>query len=77
MGQLKHYFICTFLTELVILLAGCEINTHSDKRTVFANAILYNQYIVVRHKKLIEDIDIFNLASEHDYSFASKILVLC
>lgn len=62
------------MAELVIFFAGCEINTHSDKRIVFANAILYNQYIVVRHKELIGDIDIFNLASEHDYSFASKTL---
>lgn len=62
------------LAEFIVSLSACEINTHSHERIVFANAILYNQYIVVRHKELIEDIDIYNLAIEHDYSFAAKML---
>ncbi len=72
--QSKHCLIYVYLAGFIIFFTGCDITTHSDKRIVFANAILYNQYIVVRHKELFEDIDIFNLASEHDNSFASKTL---
>ena len=50
------------------------MKSHSSNGITFSNAILYNQYIVERHKELIEDVDIYNLAIEHDYNFATKTL---
>ena len=32
----------------------------SSHRITFGNAVLYNQYVVERHKELIEDVDIYN-----------------
>ena len=47
---------------------------HSPDRITFKNALLYNQYIVERHKELMEDINTYNLAIQHDYVFGSERL---
>lgn len=67
-----HFFYSLLLLQL--LFSACEMRSYTPHRITFGNALLYNQYIVERHKELIEDVDIFNLAIEHDYSFAAKTL---
>ena len=74
MSSAKFHFFYLVLLLLQLPFSSCEMKNHSSHRITFGNALLYNQYIVERHKELIEDVDIFNLAIEHDYSFAAKTL---
>lgn len=74
MKSAKSHFFHSFLLLLALLLPSCEIKSHLSHRITFGNAVLYNQYIVERHKELIEEVDMYNLAIEHDYSFATKML---
>ncbi len=74
MNSAKFHSVYFFILLFFLFLSSCEMKSHSSNGITFSNAILYNQYIVERHKELIEDVDIYNLAIEHDYNFASKTL---
>jgi hypothetical protein len=68
----KGNIISVLLIFFLIALPSC---THSDhSRIVFKNPVGYNQYIVTRQKELIEDVNMVNLSSEHNYPLAIKML---
>ncbi len=70
----KGFYLKVAFLLFQILSLSCEMENRSPHGITFRSALLYNQYIVDRHKALIEDIDIYNLAMEHDYAFATKTL---
>lgn len=70
----KGFYLMVASLLFQILSFSCEMETRLPHGITFSSALLYNQYIVDRHKALIEDIDIYNLAMEHDYAFATKTL---
>lgn len=58
----------------MVFFNSCENQRPNSGRITFRDALMYNKFIVDRHKELIADIDIYNLAIEHDYPFALKTL---
>jgi hypothetical protein len=67
------YFILPAI--IFIVLPGCNLNNKADHhRAVFTNAVSYNEYIISRQSELIDDADMVNLASQHDYPLALKML---
>lgn len=73
MDSPKLFFVFT-IPLFILMLPGCEMNSHAGKRIFFRDALLYNEYIVARQKELIGDIDVYNMASQHNYIFAIKTL---
>jgi hypothetical protein len=74
MSSFKLYFLPAIFMIVVIFFPGCENNRPNHDKIVSGSALNYNEFIVVRQKELMKDLEIFKLASEHDYKFASKML---
>ncbi len=71
---IKGFYLVVAFLLFQILSFSCEMESRAPHGITFSSPLLYNQYIVDRHKTLVEDIDIYNLAMEHDYAFATKTL---
>ena len=72
--QLRTLHLVVFAILITGCLCTCEIKNRVPGQITFASPLSYNQFIVERHKELIADVDIYNLAMEHDYDFAMKTL---
>ncbi len=60
---------------LIFFLITSTSCTHSDhSRIIFKSAAGYNDYIITRQKGLMEDVDMVNLSSEHNYPLAMKMV---
>ncbi|MEO8414478.1 MAG: hypothetical protein ABI472_12500 [Ginsengibacter sp.] len=71
-----EWLVASMLIVMLLFVAiSCDFNNHSDhSKAIFTNAVSYNEFIITRQKELMEDLDMYNLASEHDYPLALKML---
>ncbi|MEP7252682.1 MAG: hypothetical protein ABI683_09890 [Ginsengibacter sp.] len=72
--HLRRLHFVAFAILVIGCFFACEIKDRGPGRITFASPLSYNQFIVDRHKELIADVDIYNLAMEHDYAVAMKTL---
>lgn len=72
---LKKYFYLLLLVVLGNEISGCDLNTHSNHNSVvFGDPVSYNEYITARQKELMDDVNMYFMASEHNYPLAVKML---
>lgn len=74
MSSCKLYLLPAIFMMFLTFFSGCENSRSHHKKTGFVSAGDYNEFIVIRQKELMKDLEIFKLASEHDYKFANKML---